>query len=87
MPSVTITDISNGNVISIDQYDYSNTKSVKTLPYGDLEGLETLQTNSATAIQNLQFRVRFIRTDPISYSTNTPAPVGVAVIGVNNYIL
>jgi hypothetical protein len=87
MPNITITDISNGNVLSIEQYNYSNTKSVKDLPYGNLDGLETLETNLTTPIQNLQFRVRFLRVDPISYSTNTPAPLGVAIIGVNNYIL
>ena len=87
MPNVTFTDISNGNVLSIEQYDYPKTKSVKTISYGSLEGLETLQTANANPIQDLQFRVRFLRTDPISYSTNTPAPLGVAVIGVNNYIL
>ena len=87
MPNITITDISSGNVLSIEQYNYSNTKSVKDLPYGNLDGLETLETNLTTPIQNLQFRVRFLRVDPISYSTNTPAPLGVAIIGVNNYIL
>lgn len=87
MPNVTFTNISNGNVLSIEQYDYSKTKSVKTISYGSLEELETLQIVNANPIQDLQFRVRFLRTDPISYSTNTPAPVGVAVVGVNNYIL
>lgn len=87
MPNVTFTDISNGNVLSIEQYDYSKTKSVKTVSYGNLEELETLQVFSANPIQDLQFRIRFLRTDPISYSTNLPAPLGIAVIGVNNYIL
>lgn len=87
MPTVTLTDISNGNVYSIEQYDYAKTKSIKTISYGQLEHLETLESTNTVPIQNLQFRIRFIRTDPISYSTNAPAPVGIAIIGVNNYIL
>ncbi len=87
MPNVTFTDISNGNVLSIEQYDYSKTKSVKTISYGNLEELETLEVINVTPIQDLQFRIRFLRTDPISYSTSLPAPLGIAIVGVNNYIL
>jgi hypothetical protein len=87
MPNVTFTDISNGNLLSINQYDYPKTKSIKEVIYGNAENFETLQTTNTTAIQDLQFRVRFLRVDPISYSTSIPAPLGIAIVGVNNYIL
>ncbi len=36
---------------------------------------------------NLPFRVKFLPGVISPYSSTSPAPVGVAVIGVNNYIL
>lgn len=36
---------------------------------------------------NLPFRVKFLPGIISEFSANNPAPVGVAVIGVNNYIL
>lgn len=35
----------------------------------------------------LPFRVRFYNVGIIGYNANNPPPVGVAVIGLNNYIL
>lgn len=37
--------------------------------------------------QNLPFRVKFMPGTISEYSANNPAPIGIAVIGVNNYIL
>lgn len=34
-----------------------------------------------------QFRVRFTNIGVPGYSANNPAPIGIAIIGVNNYIL
>jgi hypothetical protein len=36
---------------------------------------------------NLPFRVKFLPGIISEFSTTNPAPIGVAVIGVNNYIL
>lgn len=35
----------------------------------------------------LPFRVRFINIGVGGYGPNNPAPIGIAIIGVNNYIL
>jgi len=35
----------------------------------------------------LSFRVRFVNIGIESYTPNNPAPIGIAVIGYNNYIL
>jgi len=35
----------------------------------------------------LPFRVRFVNIGIESYGPNNPAPIGIAVIGFNNYIL
>lgn len=36
---------------------------------------------------NLPFRVKFLPGIISEFSPNNPAPIGIAVIGVNNYIL
>jgi hypothetical protein len=44
--------------------------------------------NSITQIaQVLPFRVRFQNISIGGYSASNPAPIGIAVIGLNNYIL
>jgi hypothetical protein len=35
----------------------------------------------------LPFRVRFTNIGISGYSSNNPAPIGIAIIGLNNYIL
>jgi hypothetical protein len=35
----------------------------------------------------LPFRVQFTNTQIRGYDINNPAPVGIAIIGINNYIL
>jgi hypothetical protein len=37
--------------------------------------------------QTLPFRVRFTNIGIEGYGPNNPAPIGIAVIGLNNYIL
>ena len=37
--------------------------------------------------ETLPFRVKFMSIGIESYSPSNPAPVGIAVIGINNYIL
>lgn len=61
--------------------------SIKDIPKGSLQTVEQLDTVETKAMDNLQFRVKFIRIDPVGFTANTPAPVGFAIIGVNNYIL
>lgn len=46
-----------------------------------------LQDRSAFARADIPFRVRFTNIEIPGYGPSTAAPIGVAVIGVNNYIL
>jgi hypothetical protein len=41
----------------------------------------------STVKSDLPFRVRFTTINIEGYSRSNPAPIGIAVIGVNNYIL
>jgi PKD repeat protein len=45
---------------------------------------ESVRTVAQTV---LPFRVRFINIGVVGYSPDSPAPIGIAVIGLNNYIL
>jgi hypothetical protein len=45
------------------------------------------KSNKANVIEMLPFRVRFKTIGIPGYSSNNPAPIGIAVIGLNNYIL
>ena len=45
-------------------------------------------SSNRAKIQNVPtFRVKFINLGITGYSPNNPAPIGIAVIGLNNYIL
>lgn len=46
------------------------------------EGRRTVKIN-----QVLPFRIKFTNVMVPGYSASNPAPIGIAVIGVNNYIL
>lgn len=37
--------------------------------------------------ENLPFRVKFINIGINLYNSSNPAPIGIAVIGLNNYVL
>jgi hypothetical protein len=36
---------------------------------------------------NLPFRIKFLPGIVSAYSPDSPAPIGVAIVGINNYIL
>jgi hypothetical protein len=46
------------------------------------QGRRTVKINEV-----LPFRIRFTNVMIPGYSANNPAPIGIAVIGLNNYIL
>jgi len=56
---------------------------LKDYPLSDLYS-QNLITIPASV---LPFRVKFINIGIESYGPNNPAPIGIAVIGLNNYIL
>ena len=45
------------------------------------------KSGKARVNQVLPFRVKFINVDIVQYTSTTPAGIGIAIIGVNNYIL
>lgn len=57
-----------------------NIKSLVTKPY-------PIQTHKTTPESILPFRVCFMPIEFTSYGPGNPAPIGIAIIGLNNYIL
>ena len=51
--------------------------------------ISSFSSHAATATPEsvLPFRVKFINIGIESYGPNNPAPIGIAIIGFNNYIL
>jgi hypothetical protein len=49
--------------------------------------LAQVKYSKIQASQILPFRIQFTNTQIQGYDTNNPPPIGVAIIGVNNYIL
>lgn len=60
-------------------------KKAKSIAYGIIK--LTSKTRTVKIKQTLLFRVKFTSVQVPGYSTNSPAPIGVAVIGYSNYIL
>lgn len=58
---------------------------VKEIQYGILRSRFTDRKVKAESI--LPFRVKFTGVDIPGYGRQNPAPIGIAVIGTNNYIL
>ena len=61
------------------------TKSVKNTNYSRAK--VSYSAHKAKPKDFLPFRVKFINIGLESYTANNPAPIGIAVIGINNYIL
>lgn len=65
----------------------------KTIIIDGLQKRSTSITNkesrNTTVLQVLPFRIRFtnIGIDPAGYTPINPAPIGIAILGYNNYIL
>lgn len=59
----------------IDEYSYPKAKII--LKYKKVE-----------VSQKLPFRVKFMNIGILgNYSPNNPAPIGIAIVGLNNYVL
>lgn len=77
----------NGFAIAKDVTSTNPDIVVKDILKTNLQRIEQKNIIELKAMDKLQFRIRFIRIDPVGFTSNTPAPVGIAIIGVNNYIL
>lgn len=75
MARAVIRDVRNTRVGSIKTSDSYISKISYTKPF-------TSRIN-----QTLPFRVKFINIGIEGYGPNNPPPIGIAIIGVNNYIL
>jgi hypothetical protein len=71
------------SVISLKQKQKLRSLDTKNYPISKIsEGRRTVKINEV-----LPFRVKFTNIMVPGYSANNPAPIGIAVIGLNNYIL
>lgn len=63
------------------------TKNIYRADYG-IAKIQDVPSHKAVVTQTLPFRVKFINIGVTNqYSPDAPAPIGIAVIGVNNYVL
>lgn len=75
MASAVITDVRNV------------TRDVYRTDYG-IAKITNIKSHTAKFSETLPFRVKFINIGITNqYNPNSPAPIGIAVIGVNNYVL
>lgn len=72
--AVAVYEKSNGTVKTVKAYDYPIARIRK-------EG------RIARVDQSLPFRIRLSNITVAGYGPSNPAPIGIAVIGFNNYIL
>ena len=102
MAKTVITDIKPGYLASVEQISYSNTSvtgeahsakitdiihdaKVTTIGYPITKVMDVVYT--ARAIDVIPFYVRFTDIGIAGYGPGNPAPIGIAIIGVSNYIL
>lgn len=62
-------------------------KIIKETPTANFRRIRPEQRHKAKIIPVLPFRVRFTNIGIEGYGPGNPAPIGIAVIGINNYIL
>ncbi len=59
--------------------------SVDTISYPSAKPIKSLQKTVVEQI--LPFRVKFTSVSVEGFTSSRPAPIGIAIVGVNNYIL
>jgi hypothetical protein len=74
MAKAVIKDVKEGYVRKVETASLGNAKI-------------SYKTGKAVIGQTLPFRVKFVNIGIQSYGANNPAPIGIAIIGLNNYIL
>ena len=72
--ATTVLDLKNGRVNSVKSYNYSIATLRKSKRYAKVD-------------QSLPFRIRLTNITVSGFGPSSPAPIGIAVIGFNNYIL
>lgn len=74
MAKAVILDVIDGQLKKISNKDYYSSKITFESPRSKIENI-------------IPFRVKFTSVGVSSYGANNPAPIGIAIIGFNNYIL
>lgn len=72
-------------VVKIINDNLITTKSITTTKSFNTKIKPELRTVKVNQV--VPFRVKFTNIGIESYSPSNPAPIGIAVIGINNYIL
>jgi hypothetical protein len=75
MATATITYLSDRKVGSVVSLKYPKA-TLAQVKYSNIQASEILP-----------FRIQFTNTQIQGYDVNNPPPIGIAVIGINNYIL
>jgi hypothetical protein len=70
---------------SLFREKYSRNTFIKNKPYGSTIFRKQLRT--AVITEQLPFRIRLTTIVIEGYGPNNPPPIGIAIIGFNNYIL
>jgi len=81
-PNTSITGINHKSIISSES---NITKTIETTSYPIVDLYQS--PNLSTIINTLPFRVRFTTIGIDGYSSTNVPPIGIAIIGFNNYIL
>jgi hypothetical protein len=74
MSRATVKAYSFGVIKKVKQTDYSNAKIIY--------GFRKVKVDSV-----LPFRVKFSNTDSVTYGPGNAAPIGIAIVGFNNYVM
>ena len=64
-----------------------SSKIIKEIPTANLRKIVLDQNHKTRLSSVIPFRVRFTNIGIEGYGPGNPAPIGIAVIGFNNYIL
>jgi hypothetical protein len=71
--------------VNLTEIDYLRTKSVKQIQTFKVKVSQDLYK---TKVENiLPFRIRIENINLATYNANNPAPIGIAIIEKNNYVL
>jgi hypothetical protein len=66
-------------------YNFGVVKRVKQSDYSNAKIIFTFRKVKVDSV--LPFRVKFSNTDAVTYGPGNAAPIGIAIVGFNNYVM
>jgi hypothetical protein len=66
-------------------YNFGVVKRVKQSDYSNAKIIFTFRKVKVDSV--LPFRVKFSNTDAVTYGPGNAAPIGIAIVGLNNYVM